>query len=396
MNTGSTLFTQLLSFATQYDFNQCVAKYQGSYDARKFSYWDQFLCMSFAQLTRRESLRDIETCLRGSGVSLYHLGIRGGISRNTLAKANENRDYRIYAEYGQILMREAQQYYAGEELEVDLKQAVFALDSTNIDLCLSLFPWAQFDEIRAGLRVSSLLNLRGNIPCFMHITTMKESELQGMDALQLETGAIYVFDRGYFDWKRLNEFSKNSAHFVTRAKADLKYRRLSSLPVKKETGVRSDQLITPFSDKAQDNFPGVLRRITFFDSTTEQRFVFLTNNLVLPPETIAALYKSRWQIELFFKWIKQHLRIKTFLGRSPNAVKIQIWIAISTYLLIAIAKKKLQLPHSFYTISQILSVCAFQKIPIKEALSHNTLQKNRQSDEKSSNQLHLWGFPTGQ
>lgn len=395
MNTGTTLFNQLLSLCIRYDFNQCVERYHNGYESRKFSYWDQFVCMSFAQLTRRESLRDIEVCLRGAGVSLYHLGIRGGVSRNTLARANELRDYRVFAEYGRILMREAQKYYLDEELGIELAGAVYAFDSTNIDLCLSLFPWAQVDEVRSGLRVGSLLSLRGNIPCFMHITTEKESELQGMDALEIEPGAMYIFDRGFFDWKRLHEFSKQSACFIIRAKGDLKYRRQRSLPVDKDTGIRSDQLITPFSERACGNFPGVLRRITFFDATSQRRFVFLTNNFALSAFSIAELYKQRWQIELFFKWIKQHLHIQAFFGRSPNAVKTQIWIAISTYLLMAIAKKKFDIPHSIYTISQILSVAAFQKIPLKRALSQTALHKTEKISEIHSNQLDLWADPMG-
>jgi len=351
--------------------------------------------MSFAQLTRRESLRDIEASLRGAGTKLYHLGIRGSVSRTTLARANEKRDYRIFAEYGQILMREAQQYYSKEEFGLDISQVVLAFDSTHIDLCLSLFPWAQLDEKRAGLRICSLLNLRGNIPSFMHITTMKESELRGMDALIVEPGAMYIFDRGFFDWKRLGKFSKHSAQFIIRAKGDLKYKRQSSLPVIEGEGVRSDQIIRPFSERAQNDFPGLLRRVTYVDPLTEKRFVFLTNNFVLPSSTIAALYKSRWQIELFFKWIKQHLRIQAFFGRSPTAVKTQIWIAVSTYLLIAIAKKRLQLPHSLYTISQILSVSAFQKIPLKTALSQFASQKLDNIDAEPSDQLGFWDFPTG-
>lgn len=396
MNHGHSLFSQLISFANQYDFNECVERYDDGTKVRKFSYWDQFLCMSFAQLTHRESLRDIETCLRGNRSKLYHLGFRGRVSRSTLAEANENRDSQIFGDFCQILMRVARLEYAGDGFSVEIEQACFAFDSTTVLLCFSLFPWAQFDSTRSGLLLGTLLDLRGNIPSFLHISTRKESELVGMDAIPIEPGAMYIFDRGFFDWLRLGRIAAHSAHFVIRAKGDLKYRRLRSLPCDKSTGVRSDQLITPFSDRAKEHFPGVLRRITYFDSDSSRRFVFLTNNLILPPQTIAALYKSRWQIELFFKWIKQHLRIKGFFGRSLKAVSTQIWTAFSTYLLIAIAKKRLNLPHSLYTISQLLSVSAFAKTPLKQALSEFDIQSPADSVKNTQKQLDLWPLSTGQ
>ena len=354
--------------------------------------------MTFAQLTNRESLRDIESSLRSAGANLYHLGIRGKVSRSTLSDANERRDWRIFAEFGQDLMKEAQALYADDELFIEeISQAVYAMDSTNIDLCLSLFPWARFDPTRAGIRIDTLLDLNGNLPCFIQVSTRKTSELTGMDAVTIYPGSFYIFDRGYFDWERLYRFSSSLAYFVIRAKKDIKYKRQRSLEIEnRESGVRSDQIILPFSPQARRNYVGALRRVTYFDLESGKRFAFFTNHLTLPPEKIAELYKSRWQIELFFKWIKQHLRIKAFYGTSFNAIKIQIWIAISTYLLLAIAKKKLNINLSLYTFSQTLSVIILQKTPLFQAFSEHNLFNSDNTDSQALNQLDLFDFYTGQ
>jgi len=398
MNTGKTLFSQLISFAPKYIFNKAVAKYSDKYAARTFSYWDQFLCMAFAQVTHRESLRDIESSLRSAGTKLFLLGIRGKVSKSTLSDANEKRDWRIFAEFGQALMKEAQALYADDELFIEeISQAVYAMDSTNIDLCLSLFPWARFDPTRAGIRIDTLLDLNGNLPCFIQVSTRKTSELTGMDAVTIYPGSFYIFDRGYFDWERLYRFSSSLAYFVIRAKKDIKYKRQRSLEIEnKDSGVRSDQIILPFSPRARRHYVGALRRVTYFDSESGNRFAFFTNHLTLPPEKIAELYKSRWQIELFFKWIKQHLRIKAFYGTSFNAIKIQIWVAISTYLLFAIAKKRLGINVSLYTFSQTLSVAAFEKTPLIVAFQHINCHSQDENTGSHSNQLNLFGFPTGQ
>lgn len=392
MNTGKSLFNQIISLAPKYEFNKVVAKYGGSYYVKKFSCWDQLLCMIFAQMTHRESLRDIESCLRSSGSKQYHLGIRARVSRSTLAEANEKRDYRIFSEFGQLLMALVQSCYSKEPLDVDIAEVAYAFDSTNIDLCLSLFPWAQFDRTRAGLRITTSLALRGNIPCFIGITSMSESELVGMDSLLIEPGSIYIFDRGFFDWKRLHRFVSEGAFFLIRAKRDLKFKKRRSLLVNKALGIRADQLIVPFSLKSQLNYPGILRRISYVDLETDKRFVFLTNNLLYSPLTVASLYKSRWQIELFFKWVKQHLKIKSFFGTSPNAIKIQIWIAVITYLLLALAKKKFNLKPSLYTISQIISVNVFNKTSISQAFEDTSLENYANSDPQQSYQLNLLDF----
>jgi hypothetical protein len=396
MNQGRSLFSQLFDFASKHEFNQSVKKFGSDYTPRRFTYWEQFLCMSFAQLTQRESLRDIETCLRVAGNRLYHLGIRSSVSRTTLAKANEVRDYRIFANFAESLIKEARRCYEGDEFLHDISQAVYVLDSTVIDVCLSLFPWAHFHKQEASIRMNTLISLRGNIPCFIDISTRLISELKGMDAVPIEAGALYIFDRGYFDWRRLYRFAEHSAQFIIRAKRDLKFRTRKSLARNDEAGVRSDQLITPFSKRAQSHYPTILRRISYFDAETGKSFVFLTNNLSFPPTTIATLYRSRWQVELFFKWIKQHLRIKAFLGTSLNAVKTQIWVALCSYLLVAIAKSRLHSDLSMYAILQILSVSVFDKIPISEAFSRDPSKNTTQKLDASSNQLCFRGFSTGQ
>ncbi len=369
MNMGRTVFAQLMGLLPMYEFRKCVARYRGNYKVRTFSCLDQFLCMAFAQLTYRESLRDIEACLRSVGTKLYHMGIRGKVSRSTLSDANENRDWRIFADFAQVLIHMARPLYANEALSVQLDQTVYALDSTTIDLCLSLFPWAKFRKTKSAIKLHTLLDLRGNIPSFIHITEGKVHDVNVLDVLMPEAGAFYVMDRGYLDFARLYALTQGFSFFITRAKKNTRLRRLYSHPVDKSTGLRSDQTIVLTGTETSKDYPQQLRRITYFDADTSKRFVFLTNNFALPALLIAQLYKCRWQVELFFKWIKQHLRIKTFYGTSENAVKTQVWIAISVYVLVAILKKRLDLDSSLYTILQILSVTAFEKTLITEVLT---------------------------
>jgi transposase len=387
MNNGKTVFSQLSEFLPLHEFRKCVHRYRGDYKVLSFSCLDQFLCMAFAQLTFRESLRDIETCLRTVRPKLYHMGIRGGISRNTLAHANENRDWRIYADFAQVLIRIARNLYANDPFAVELEQTVYALDSTTIDLCLSLFPWARFRKRKAAVKLHTLLDLRGNIPSFIKITEGKRHDVHILDELLPEPGSYYVMDRGYLDFERLHAFSLRLAFFVTRAKKNLRYRRVDSKPVDKTTGVRSDQTIALTGINTVEHYPDKLRRIRFFDVENKKNLVFLTNDFSLPPESIALLYKQRWQVELFFRWIKQHLRIKAFFGTSENAVKTQVWIAISVYVLVAIVKKRLHLGKSLYTILQILSITVFEKEPLFQILTsceHSNLQP------EPDNQLNLF------
>ncbi|MCB0321356.1 MAG: IS4 family transposase [Bdellovibrionales bacterium] len=364
MNEGKTIFSQLTNFVTRYEFNKCVRRYDGNKRVRDFSCWDQYLCMAFAQLTYRESLRDIEVCQRSVGSKLYHLGIRGKVSRSTLADANNNRDRRIYADFAAVLISEARELYTDEKFGVDLEETVYALDASTIDLCLSVFPWAKFRKTKAGIKLHTLLDLRGNIPVFIDITGAKCHDVKVLDKLVIEPGSIYVMDRGYLDYSRLYKLTQAFAWFVTRSKKNIAYRRLCSNPVDKSTGVRSDQNIVLTGFYASMDYPEKLRRIRYYDVEQKRAFIFLTNNFVLPALTIAELYKCRWQIELFFKWIKQHLRIKSFFFFFENAVKTQIWIAISTYVLVAIMKKELKLENSLYNILQILSLTVFEKTPI--------------------------------
>jgi len=333
--------------------------------------------MVFAQITYRQSLRDIETCLRALKPKLYHCGIRGNVSRNTLANANEHRDWRIYADFAQILMGKARTLYANEDFGVQLKQASYALDSTTIDLCLSLFPWAKFRKHKAAVKVHTLMDLRGSIPCFIRITDGKVHDVNILDELVLETGSFYIMDRGYIDFARLFSFTQKLSFFVTRAKSNFDYRRLQYYKVDKTTGLRCDQIIRLNGYYASQDYPAILRRISYFDIQTEKRFVFLTNNFTLPALTIVRLYKCRWQIEIFFKWIKQYLRIKAFFGTTENAVKTQIWIAISVYVLIAIIKKELGIEMSLGEILQILSVVLFEKVPITQVLMKTMLQNEK-------------------
>ena len=389
MNAGTYLFAQLMAFLPRRDFDNCVRKYRGNYRTRRFSCLDQFLCMAFAQLTYRDSLRDIEICLNAVKSKLYHLGIRGNIARNTLAKANHNRHWRIYSDFAAILIAHARKLYAGDALAVELEQTVYAFDSTTIDLCLALFPWARFRRRKGAIKLHTLIDLRGNIPCFIHISSGKMHDVNALDHLPLEPGAFYVMDRGYIDFARLYVFQMHMAFFVTRAKKNLQCRCRARRAVDKSTGLRCDQTIVLTGVKTAGEYPVPLRRIKYVDAETGKRLVFLTNNFALEAVTITQLYKCRWQVELFFKWIKQHLRIKVFYGTSENAVKTQVWIAISVYVLVAIVKKELHLERSLNEILQILSLALFEKIPLFQALSQKSDQKVH---EARPNQLSLFDF----
>jgi len=360
MYVGKLVFAQVMEFVPLSVFRRCVAKYQGNRKVRTFTCLDQFLCMAFAQITYRESLRDIEACLRSQSNKLYHMGIRGTVSRSTLADANEQRDWRIYAELAHTLIATARSLYSTEPFIEELDETVYALDSTTIDLCLSLFPWATFRKRKGAVKLHTLLDLRGNIPTFIYISDGKLHDVNVLDILPLEPGAFYVMDRGYVDFERLYAITQAAAFFVTRAKSNLKFRRLYSRQVDRATGMICDQAIVLTGPISKKDYPEKLRRIKYNDPQSGKTLVFLTNNFTLPTLTIAQLYRSRWQVELFFKWIKQNLRIKTFYGTSENAVKTQIWIAISVYVLVAIMKKRLRLQESLYTILQILSVTAFE------------------------------------
>ena len=387
MHTGRVVFAQLMDWLPRYEFTKCVRRYRGEYRVRHFTCWDQFLCMAFAQLTYRESLRDIETCLRALRPKLYHAGIRGPIARSTLADANETRDWRIYADFAQVLIRRARPLYADEPLGVDLEQTAYAFDATTIDLCLALFPWARFRRHKAAIKLHTLLDLRGNIPCFVHITEGKTHEVTVLDELVVEPGAVYVMDRGYIDFGRLYALTQSVAFFVVRAKRNLDARRCASRPVDKATGLRSDQTIRLRGPKTSKAYPAPLRRISYVDAETDTRFVFLTNHFALPALTIAQLYHCRWQVELFFKWIKQHLRIKAFYGLSENAVKTQIWIAMAVYVLVALVKKELKLDRSLAEILQILSITLFEKDELSQVL---TAADDQNDALGSCNQLNLF------
>jgi len=370
------VFSQLMDFFPKHEFNKCVRRYNGNHRAKTFTCLDQYMSMAFAQLTSRESLRAIEISLRSFGSKLYHAGIRGNISRSTLADANEKRDWRIYQDFAQVLIAQARSLYVNEEFGVTLDNAVYALDSTTINLCLTLFPWAQFRKRKSAVKMHTLLDLKGSIPCFIHVTGGKVHDVNVLDELLLEPGAFYVMDKAYVDFGRLYKFTKSMAFFVTRAKTNLAFTRCGYRQVDKTTGLRSDQTIRLKVWKSLKFYPDQLRYITYYDADTNKRFAFLTNNFTLDALTIALLYKCRWKIELFFKWIKQHLRIKAFFGTSENAVKTQIWIAVSIYLLVAIMKKELNLQQSLYEILQILSIAIFQKDLITQVL-----MKNRQQND---------------
>ncbi len=385
MHTGKLVFAQLMDHLPLHTFRRCVAKYAGAYPTLTFSHLDQFLCMAFAQFTYRESLRDIETCLRAHSSKLYHLGIRGGIARSTLADANETRDWRIYQDFAHALIRLARQLYSEDGFAVELKQTAYALDSTTIDLCLALFPWARFRKKKAAVKLHTLLDLRGNIPTFIHISDGKLHDVNVLDQMIFEAGSFYVMDRGYVDFDRLYTLHQALAFFVIRAKSNLQYRRVYSRPVDKSTGLRCDQTILLTGLNTSRDYPIQLRRVKFYDIEHDRLLVFLTNNFDLPALAIAQLYRCRWQVELFFKWIKQHLRIKAFFGTSENAVKTQVWIAISAYVLVAIVKKRLKSEASLYTILQILSLTLFEKMPLIQLLTEIPLASEQLDASKQLN-----------
>jgi len=373
-----------------HQFRHCVNKYQGNYRIRSFSCLDQFLCMAFAQLAYRESLRDIESCLRAMQSKLYHIGIRGPVSKSTLAHANENRDWRIYADFAQVLISIARQLYADDDFGVELDETVYALDASTIDLCLSLFPWARFRKTKGAIKLHTLLALRGNIPSFIPITDGKVHDVKVLDELFLEPGSVYIMDRGYLDFQRLYLLHQCMAFFIIRSKRNTKFRRLYSHKIDKSTGLRCDQTIVLTGTKTKKQYPEKIRRVKFFDEQKDRYFSFLSNNFILPAQVIAELYRCRWQVELFFKWIKQHLRIKAFYGTSENAVKTQIWIAVSVYVLVAIVKKQLRLDDlSLYKILQILSVTLFEKASLFQLLNDS---KYTNIIQPLDNQLKLFEY----
>jgi hypothetical protein len=387
MHEGRLVFSQVMEHLPLHAFRRCVARYEGDRYVKSFRCMDQYFCMAFAQLTYRESLRDIEACLRSQAGRLYHMGIRGTVSRNTLANANQMRDWRIYADFAQTLIQEARELYAGDDFGIDIGHAVYALDSTVIDLCLSLFPWAPFMRSKAAVRLHTLLDLRGNIPAFVHISDSKLYDSHALDLLPAEAGAFYVMDRGYLDFIRLHRLHEAGAFFVIRAKSNTKSRRLYSRPVDKSKGLRCDQTVVLTGQFTADYYPDHLRRIRYHDDATGKDLVFLTNNMLLPALIVPQIYKSRWQIELFFRWIKQNLRIKSFYGTSENAVRTQIWIALSVYLAAAIVKKRLNIETSLYTFLQVVSVNIFEKTPLLQLFEKN---KNLPGNLAMDNQLNLF------
>lgn len=387
MYTGKLVFSQVMEHLPLHAFHQCVDRYDGNFKVKEFTCLDQYLCMAFAQLTYRESLRDIEACLRAQKGKLYHMGIRSAVSRNTLANANKVRDWRIYADLANSLIQTARKLYLGDSFAVELDSTVYALDATTIDLCLSMFPWANFRKNKGAVKLHTLLDLRGNIPTFIYISDGKLHEVNTLDIIPLEPGAFYVMDRGYLDFERLYPFTHAGAFFVIRAKSNLKCRRIYSHPVDRTTGVICDQSVQLTGFYSAKHYPEKLRRVKYYDAATDKTLVFLTNNFALPAQTIAELYRCRWQVELFFKWIKQNLRIKTFYGTSENAVKAQIWIAVSVYVLVAIMKKRLKIEASLYTILQVLSVTIFERIPLLQALTDVDYNDN---PEQKTNQLILF------
>ena len=382
-----SVFTQLMDHVSRFEFQKCVTRYEGEYKTSRFSCWDQYLCMAFAQLTYRESLRDIEACLRALQPKLYHVGIRARVARSTLADANETRDWRIYADFAQTLIRTARALYVDEPLAVDLTNTVYALDATIIDLCLSVFPWARYRRRDAAVKLHTQVDLRGLIPTVVHITEGKRADVTFLDGLVIEPGAIYIMDRGDVDFERLHRFTDEAAFFVTRTKKRIRFRRRVSRPVDFATGLRSDHTVGLATAAARRAYPGLLRRVRYVDPTTTKQLTFLTNNFTVPAIAIQQLYKSRWQVELFFRWIKQHLRIKAFYGTTENAVKTQIWIALSIYVLVAIVKKRLSLEISLYKLLQIVSITLFEKMPISTALFDVGSQFD---DLDTGNQLELF------
>jgi hypothetical protein len=364
MHEGQTVFAQIFEFISHNEFRRCVERYDGNRRVRRLACWEQFLAMAFAQLTARDSLRDIDVCLSAQSNNLYHCGFRHAVKRSTLAEANEQRDWRIYADFAHTLIAHARPLYANEDVGLELDATLYALDATTIDLCLALFPWAHFRRTKAAVKLHTLLDLRGSIPAFLDITHGKVHDVTVLDQLLYEAGASLIMDRGYLDFERLYRLQQAATFFVIRAKGNLQFRRRYSHPVDKRTGVRSDQTIVLTGPHTSLLYPAPLRRVSYYAAEIDKRFVFLTNNFTLAAETVAALYRCRWQVELFFKWIKQHLRIKRFFGTSANSVKTQVWIAVAVYVLVAIIKKQLHLPHSLYTILQVFSLTLFEKIPI--------------------------------
>jgi uncharacterized protein DUF4372/DDE family transposase len=387
MHSGKLVFAQLMEYLPLHTFRRCVQRYPSKYPTKTFSHLDQFLCMAFAQLTYRESLRDIETCLRAHQTKLYHLGIRGHVAKSTLADANELRDWRIYADFAMSLIQTARTLYASDSFAGELEQTIYALDTTTIDLCLSVFPWARFRSTKAAVKMHTLLDLRGNIPSFIHISDGKMHEVKVLDILIPEAGSFYIMDRGFTDFARWFVLHQAQAFFIIRAKSNLTWRRVYSHAVDKSTGLRCDQTIVLTISKARRDYPQHLRRIKFHDAEHGKDLVFLTNNFDLPALTIAQLYRCRWQVELFFKWIKQHLRIKAFYGTTENAVKTQIWIAITVYVLVAIVKKRLNTQASLYTILQILSLTLFEKTTLDQLLKNTEIQM---AMPENNNQLNLF------
>lgn len=387
MFQGKMIFSQLISFLPKYEFNKFVSRYRGNYKVQTFSCWDQFLCMFFAQLTYRESLRDIVTCLHAMQNKLYHMGIQGNVSRSTLADANEHRPWQIYADFAQLLIHMARQLYRNEPFSIELDETIYALDSSTIDLCLSVFPWANFRQTKAAIKLHVLLDLKGNIPAFIKITDGTIHDVNILDELMPAPGSLYLMDRAYLDFARLYQINLQQAFFIIRAKSNFQFERLYSHPVDKATGLQCDQTIRLTGCYPSQYYPDKMRRVKFFDKEHNQHLIFLTNNFTIPALTVAEFYKWRWQVELFFKWVKQHLRIKAFYGISENAVKTQIWIAIATYVLIAIVKKRLNLDLSLYTFLQILSITAFEKVDILQLVTntHYTTQ-----DDHFYNQLILF------
>jgi len=387
MNSGKTVFAQLIQHLPRYEFNQCVFRYHGNHKVRSFSCMDQFLCMAFAQLTYRESLRDIVTCLNSHRPKLYHMGFRGKVAKSTLADANELRDFRIYQDFGYLLIDIASKLYRNEEFGLDLKLSVFALDSTIIDLCLSTFPWATFRKKKAAVKIHTLLNVQASIPTFIFVTPGSVHDVNMMDTVPFEAESVYAMDRAYLDFERLYQIDQLSAFFVIKSKSNTRLRRIYSAPVDKANGVQADQTVMLVGYKSRKAYPDSFRRVRYYDAERNKRLVVLTNNFLVPAKTVADIYRSRWQVELFFKWIKQHLRIKSFFGTSPNAVKTQIWIAVSVYLLVAIVKKRLNLPGSLHTILQILEVNLFEKIPISQLVEETIHHETASRDD---NQLNLF------
>lgn len=393
MHSGRLVFAQLMDHLPLHTFRRCVARYPSRYPVLSFSHLDQFLCMAFAQLTFRESLRDIETCLRANSAKLYHLGIRGGIARSTLADANERRDWRIYQDFTLSLIRTARGLYAHEAFAVELSNTVYALDSSTIDLCLALFPWARFQRTKAAVKLHTLLDLRGPIPSFIHISDGALHDVNVLDEIPFEAGSFYIMDRGYLDFARLHSLHQAQAFFVIRAKSNTQFRRLYSHPIEKGTGLRCDQTIMLTGVHSQRDYPVLLRRVKFYDAKHHKQLVFLTNNFELSALSVADLYRCRWQIELFFKWIKQHLRIKAFFGTSENAVKTQVWIAVGVYVLVAIVRKRLASDASLYTILQILSLTLFEKTPLAQLLAQIDISVDQSG---TRNQLTLFDEISGQ